>query len=182
MREVNKYKKKKAEQEKLTASDFMAALGDTKVELFMNMLRTETYAFKIKKYLFENKKLSVRGFLYNDSVFNLKLGKKDDKGNILIDNGIIDIFDRYMFSSEMAKNGDALTAFLIDHDDKLHEILKENTSKEKKMTEDDYVKEFSQAYNRVDAHVLNSIVNNYIEGTPTIVTELMGEPSETPKK
>jgi hypothetical protein len=181
MREVNKIKKKKAEQARISVEDFMKALGDTKVESFTMMLRTDSYAFKIKKYLLEDKKLSVRGFLYNDNIFNLPLGKKDDEGNLLIDNGIMELFDRFMFSAELVKNGDALTAFIVDHDDTLYNILKDNTSEEKKMTEEDYIREFNSAYTRLSRAVLDSNINTYMSDNEEIVAELLKSATEIKK-
>lgn len=158
MREINKIKKAAL----LTPKDFANAVGNKKVESLTQMLRDDLYGFRVKKYLYDEGKISPKGLMFNDNIYNLPLGKKDIKGEILIDSGIMKIFDRFMFSDNLAEKGDALTAFIVDHDDALYEVLMQNVSKEKKITEQEYIQVFNEAYKRVSNIILESKITSLL--------------------
>lgn len=151
----------------LTEKDFREGLKDAKIKKFVDMLSNNLYSFRVKSTLFLEKKISARGLLYNDNIYNLPLGKKNDKGQILIDNSLLPIFDRYLLSEDMTLKGDALTAFLVDHDDALYQVLKENISSEEKISEQEYIQIFSGAYNSVSdivlSHKINEMINDHTE-------------------
>ena len=159
MKELNKAKKNLI----LTAKDFGKALGDSKVKKFTDMLNNNLYHYRVKLALYRADKISPKGFLFNNDIYNLPLGKKNAKGEILIDNDILVIFDRFLLGEQLVKKGDALTAFISDHSDELYEALRTNATKEKKISEDEYIQLFSLCYNDVSDRLLGSKVSEIIE-------------------
>jgi hypothetical protein len=178
MREINKAKK----AAELTPKDFAKAIGNNKIEALTHMLRSDLYAYRIKKYLYDEGKISPNGFLFNDNIYNLPLGKKDAKGEILIDSGIMAIFDRFMFSDKLAEKGDALTAYIVDHDDALYEVLMQNVSKEKKISEDEYIQVFNEAYKRVSTIILDAQINILLDSDTKLASALKQREDEKNEK
>lgn len=152
----------------LTEKDFRSSLKDAKIKKFVDMLSSNLYGFRVKEALYKEEKISAKGFLYNDNIYNLPLGKRNDKGEILIDNSLLPIFDRYLLAEEMTLNGDALTAFMVDHDDSLYQVIKANTTAEVKMTEQEYIQIFSRAYNTTSDIILENKINLLLSATPEL--------------
>ena len=110
----------------LTEKDFRDSLKDVKIKKFVDMLSNNMYGFRVKTALYQAGKISAKGLLFGDNIFNLPLGKKSPKGEIMIDNDLLAIFDRFLLTEEMSVQGDALTAFMVDHDDSLYQVIKAN--------------------------------------------------------
>ena len=154
----------------LTEKDFREGLKDEKIKKFVDMLSSNLYSFRVKAALYADKKISARGFLYNDNIYNLPLGKKNDKGQILIDNSLLEIFDRYLLSEDMTMKGDALTAFMLDHDDSLYAVLRENMTAKDKMTSQEYIQIFSRAYNTTSEIILEHKINMLVSTDPALIS------------
>jgi hypothetical protein len=146
----------------LTKDGFIKASKNETVHKFMLMLRLNIYAYRVKLALYEDKKISKEGFLFNDDIYNLPLGTLNDKKEVLIDSSILPIFDRYLLTEEMALKGDALTAFVVDHSDMLYERILMNKKAETKMSEEEYLQLFNLAYNDMSDIILNHKVNQLL--------------------
>lgn len=139
------------------------------------MLHTDIYEFKVRLALYKKKKLSPRGFLMNNDIYNLPIGKKDSKGTILIDNDVMDLLSRFELANSLAQQGDALTAFLIEHDDKLYELFKEmkDVAPEDKIKDDEYTQLFSITYNRTSDKLIEHAMSMAFDEHPEIKEEYM---------
>ena len=181
MREANKALAKTA----LTREDI--ELNEApEMKSLKKMLHTDIYEFKARLALYKKKKLSPRGFLMNNDIYNLPIGKKDSKGVILIDNDIMDLLNRFNLVNELAGNGDALTAFLIEHDDRLYELFKEmnDLPTEDKIKDDEYTQLFSITYNRTSDKLIEHAMSMAFDEYPELKEEymtLMEERSKTQK-
>lgn len=174
MRKLNREKTKREAQNILTKEDIKKALSDNSVDLFDLMLNTGVYEYKVKRYLYETGKLSVRGLLLNDDMYVLSLGKKEDDGTIMIDNGILALFDRFLMAKKCAEAGDTTTALLIDFSDTLYDVIlkdKENKGTDKQLTKEEYVGIFNTAYTQVTSSVLDQEVMHYIESDKALKDE-----------
>ena len=157
----------------LKRETFEAGSKDPKIAAFMKMLSINIYAFRVKAALYNAKKIPVRTFLFGDDIYNLPLGKVNDKKEILIDSDILPVFDRYMLAEEMVKKGDALTAFVVDHDDLLYATYLKNLGTEQKIDENEYIQIFSMAYNNLSDIILQHKVDTMISSPEN--TELLDE-------
>lgn len=139
------------------------------------MLHTEIYAFKIRLALYKKGKLSSKGFLMNNDIYNLPIGKKDAKGTVLIDNDIMDLLSRFELANGLAQQGDALTAFLIEHDDKLYELFKEmkDVAPEDKIRDDEYVQLFSLTYARTSDKLIEHALSVAFDENPELKEEYL---------
>lgn len=156
----------------LKRETFEASSKDPKIAAFMKMLDTNIYAFRIKAALYDAGKIPVRTFLFGDDIYNLPLGKINDKKEILIDTDILPIFDRYMLAEEMVKNGDALTAFVVDHDDLLYGTILRNKTSETKITDEEYIQVFNLAYNNLSDIILGHRIDVLIGDNVDLANEL----------
>ena len=161
----------KIKSNKITRKDIKSNLKNVTIDNFDRMLNIAIYAFRVKQSLYIRGELSPKGFLYNDDIYSLNLGKKSGKGELLIADHIIEIFDRFKIADDFASKGDALTAFLLDHDDIFYTYF-ENKYKDKDINEEDYVVQFNESYNRMSALLLNYDVSNYISSDPKLDKEL----------
>lgn len=161
----------------LSEKDFKASLKDAKIKKFVDMLSNNLYGFRVKQMLYSEGKISVKGLLYNDNIYNLPLGKRNDAGEILIDNSLLPIFDRYLLAEELTLKGDALTAFMVDHDDSLYQVMKANTTAVDKMSEQEYIQIFSRAYNTTSDIILEYKINKMLADTPEMMSVLEEEDS-----
>lgn len=155
-------------QDYLTEEDFREALGDTKINKFVSMLGSNLYGFRVKLALYQEKKILAKDMLYNDNIFSLPLAKRNDKKEISIDNSLLAIFDRYLLAEEMTQKGDALTAFMVDHNDDLYEVIKQNSGEQKKISEQDYVQIFNSAYKITSDILLEHKINEVIAADPVL--------------
>lgn len=159
MRKINREKKKVI----LTKEDIKKGLKDSSIDSFDKMLNTDLYSFRIKQYLYSDKKISARGFLFNDDIYNLPLGKKDRKGNILIDDGIIKIFDRFLLAQTFVEDDDVLVGFLVDSSDLLYETICKIADKgEEVVTESDYVSVLNVAMSEIFDIITVQEIENFI--------------------
>lgn len=156
---------KKTETKYLTEQDFRDALSNDKVSKFVSMLTSNLYSFRVKEALFLAEKIEAKDFLYNENIFELPLAVKGKKGEVLIDNSLLDVFDRFLLAEGLSQKGDALTAFMVDHDDTLYTALKINIKSEDKITEQDYVQIFSDVYKRTSDILLEDIINKRVESS-----------------
>ena len=164
MRKANKEKAKRIPK-KLTKRDIKKALNDTNMDLFDAMLHDELYSFRVKKHLYETDQISKKGFLFNDNIYVLPLGIKSPKGEIMIADPIMAIFDRYTLAKEFAEKGDVMTAFLVDSSDSLYNVIKTSMAskgKEGAMNEKAYVVAFNTAYLEVNAALVDHEVNLFL--------------------
>jgi hypothetical protein len=155
-------------QEYLTEEDFREALGDSKINKFVAMLGSNLYGFRVKLALYQDNKIEPKDLLYNDNIFSLPLAKRNDKKEILIDNSLLAIFDRYLLAEEMTQKGDALTAFMVDHNDELYQVIKQNSGEQKKITEQDYVQVFNSTYKITSDILLSHKINEVIDADPVL--------------
>jgi len=135
------------------------------MDAFDTMLNNDLYSFRVKKHFYTEGKLSKKGFLFNDNIYVLPLGKKNSKGEILIDDAVLKIFDRYLLSKDFALKGDVMTAFLIDMSDSLYAVIKESLKHkgtDKEIKESDYVMSFNNAYLEVTAALVDHEVTMYL--------------------
>lgn len=146
----------------MTEQDFRDALSDEKISKFVTMLTSELYSFRVKKALYTAKEIDAKEFLYNDNVFNLPLAMKNDKGEILINNDVLDVYDRFLLAEGLIQKGDALSSFMIDHNDELYAVLKNNIKTEDKISEQDYVQVFNEVYKKVSNILLEDMVSELI--------------------
>ena len=144
----------KKQVKKLTREDILRSLGDETTEKFNKMLSISIYAYRIKLYMYQKGALSPKGFLLNDDIFNLDLGKKIG-GEIHIDEGVLKIFDRYTLVENFIESGDALTAFLIDHSDELYDVYRKAVEEDEDISSEEYLQVFNAAYNNVSADLLD---------------------------
>jgi hypothetical protein len=169
MRELNKFDKKLKEKTTLTQKDFMEAFKDPKVKKIIQMLNNDFYSFRVKRYLYKENKLSAKGFMYNDNIYNLALGKKNEQGDILIDDGILKIFDRFMLSDQIASKGDALTSFMIDHSDHVYNILKKDIESKTKTSLEKYTFEFNKSYNEISTVILDDYITQFLSNNKELM-------------
>jgi len=153
----------------LTKEDFKKGLTNGTIDTLDRMLHTPLYTFRVKEALYSKKLISPKGFLFNDNIYSLPLGKKNSKGEILIDDDILKLLDRFMLGEEFADKGDALTAFMIDYDDILYDVF---LNQVEDITKDEYTYEFSKAYSRVTDLLLSYQVSDRINDDPELNTEL----------
>lgn len=158
----------KAKDLVLTKKDFIDARNNDKIVHFTKMLSNNMYAFRVKLALYCAKKISPKGFLFNDDIYSLPLGTKNGKGEILIDNDVIPIFDRYLLAESMIEKGDALTAFVVDHSDALYNAILSNKTSEVKMTDQQYIEIFSMAYSTLSNIILDQKINFILTNTPEL--------------
>lgn len=152
----------------LTEKDFISASKNEKIASLIKMLSNNIYGFRVKVALYYDKKISEKGLLFNDNIYNLPLGTKNGKGEILIDNSILAVFDRYLLAEDMASKGDALTAFVVDHDDMLYNAILANKTADIKMSEEKYIELFSMAYSSLSNIILDHKVNVLLTNTPEL--------------
>jgi hypothetical protein len=151
----------------MTQEEFMeAALSDDKMSKFATMLNNNLYAFRVKEALYNEKLIDAKSMLYNDNVFELPLAKTNVKKEILISNSLLEIFDRYLLCEELIRKGDSITAFLVEHNDVIYNVIKANTASDKKMTSDEYIQIFSQAYSNISDIILGHEINMLISSNP----------------
>ena len=165
---------KKAKREhrviKLTPKDIQTLHKDPKFETFGQMLELPLYKFRILKYLYGINELSPAGFLNNDNIFNVSLGYKK-KNVVYIRDGILDLYTRFKLANELATNGEAMTAFMIDNDDTFFEYFVKLQS-EGDDTEGTYPQEFSAAYNMLANRLLNMDVNEFIDSNAELLNSI----------
>ena len=154
MRKENKLKKAL----ELNKQDFENDSKGKGARSVYRMLETPIYEFYVKKSLYEAGKLSYEGFLNNDNVYDLRLGKKDSSGAILLSNAIIDVYERYLFSIKLFEAGDIVTSFFVDHDDDFYAFI---TDKRKKTT-DEVNFEFEVTYRKMSNAILAYQSNMYM--------------------
>lgn len=154
-------KKKPKKAKKLTREDIQRSLGDANIAKFNRMLDINIYSYRIKLLMYKNGSLSPKGFFLNDDIFNLELGKKI-KGKIHIDDGVLEIFDRFLLADNFMESGDALTAFLIDHNDELYNTYKKVSGGDEKIEDGEYLQLFNAVYNKVSNDLLDIEVNNLL--------------------
>jgi hypothetical protein len=167
MRQLNKEKAKQV----LTKEDIKKGFNSKNIDAFDSMLNDDLYGFRVKKYFYEAGKLSKKGFLFNNDIYILPLGKKNSKGEILIDDAVLEIFDRYLLAKDFALKGDVMTAFLVDMSDTLYTVIKEqmkHKGTEKEMKETEYVMVFNTAYLEVTAALVDHDVNMYLSENPDL--------------
>jgi hypothetical protein len=153
----------------LTEKDFTeGASKNEKIFHFKRMLANNMYQFRVKHVLYEKGKISPKGFLFNDNIYNLPLGTKNGKGEILIDNDVLPIFDRYLLGESLISKGDALTAFVVDHSDFLYETILKDKTAEVKMTDTQYIEIFSMCYSTISNIILDNKVNFILNNTPEL--------------
>lgn len=165
MRKVNK------ENRKLTKKDIKKALSNKSTDQFDAMLHNDLYSFRIKKHLYESGQISKKGFLFNDNIYVLPLGKKNAKGEIMIANEVMEIFDRYTLAKEFAEKGDVMTAFLVDTSDTLYNTIKKSLSEKGsagEVNEQEYVMAFNTSYLEVTAAIVDHEVNLYLVANPDL--------------
>jgi hypothetical protein len=168
MREANKALAKTA----LTREDIELSEAPEMKNL-KKMLHTDIYEFKVRLALYKKKKLSPKGFLLNNDIYNLPIGKKDAKGVVFIDNDVMDLLSRFNLVNGLAQNGDALTAFLIEHDDKLYELFKEmnDLAPDDKIKDDEYAQLFSITYNRTSDKLIEHAMSVAFDEFPELKNE-----------
>lgn len=165
MREANKALAKTA----LTRADI--ELGKSpEIKELKKMLHTGIYEFRVRLALYKKGKLSARGLLLNDDIYNLPLGKKDLKGVILIDNDVMDLLGRFKLTNNLAEKGDPLTAFMVEHDDKLYELFKDmkDMSQEDRVKDDEYIQLFNIAYNRISSKIVDHAMSTAFDENPEL--------------
>ena len=167
-------KKSKARKKLVLIKEkLLLAIKGTPAEGLERMLDTPLYSFRVLKYMYEINELSPAGFLNNDNIYDLRLGKISGKGDILMRSGIMELFSRFGMANSFAEQGDALTAFFIDNDDKFYEYFIEKMSNgTEDVTQDAYTMEFNGAFNRISTVMLNHVANTFLEEDPTIVKHL----------
>jgi len=156
----------------LTEKDFRESLKDVKIKKFVDMLSNNMYGFRVKTALYQAGKISAKGLLFGDNIFNLPLGKKSPKGEIMIDNDLLAIFDRFLLTEEMSVQGDALTAFMVDHDDSLYQVIKANKTAEVKMSDQEYIQIFSRAYNTTSDIIVENKISALIASDEELGTAM----------
>lgn len=154
MRKENKEAKKHV----LTEKDFLTS-KDPKIVTLVRMLSTKLYSFNVKKALYAAGTISGKGLLFNDNIFNLPIGTKNSKGDILISNDVLSILDRYLLVEEIANQGDALTAFMVEHDDSFYAVIKANKDSDVKVNQQEYTQIFSRCYGSMSDTILEHKVN-----------------------
>lgn len=156
MRKENKIKKALI----LTEEDFKKDAEKKGLKSIYEMLRKNpVYEFYVKKALYEAKKLSYKGFLNNDDIYKLKLGRKNTNGDILISNHITGVFDRYLLSTEFFEKGDIVTSFMIDLNDTFYDFVKSEGKKDPEKTNFEY----EMAYKTISNSVLAVTISDYLE-------------------
>lgn len=156
----------------LTREDFKNTVAGTKIDTLDRMFHTELYTFRIKAALYNKGAISAKGFLFNDSIYKLPLGKKNGKGEILIDDDILKLFDRFQLAEEFVEKGDTFTGFLVDHDDIFYTVF-EDRKEGKEMSENEYIMAFNDAYVRTSTLLLNYKVSNKIDNDEKLSTSLI---------
>jgi len=146
----------------------MKALGNEKVAKLDKMLNANIYAFRVKKLLFDKKKISPRGMLLNDDIYNLTIGKKDAKGVILIDSDIMELMNRFSLAEQFVESGDALTGFFIDHSDVLYEAVRPPEEGKEKISEGEYVQVFNKVYDDMSEKFLGVEVSMMLVDDPKL--------------
>ena len=159
MRKLNKEKKKLV----ITKKDLYTETEGSPLYDLSRMAYTDIYEVRIRKYLFEKGDLSAKGFLFNSDVLTLPgIAKRNAKGEILLDNHILELLDRFKLSQNLFNSGNELLAFLVDVDDALYDSIKAAPNKED-VFEGEFVKEeVKKAYSRIMRTIIDFDVNNYI--------------------
>jgi len=167
-----KTQKRVLKNQPLTKADIEQVLGaGGRAVTLGRMLNNEQYSYKIKALLYSKGKVSARGFLLNNDIFNLPLGKKDPKGVILIDSDVMGILERYELSDSLAAKGDGLTAFLVDNSDTLYKVLSEFDS-DKAISEEEYVQVFNLVYNEISSKLTGMFISDFISKDPKLLSAM----------
>jgi hypothetical protein len=159
----------------LTRESLTKAISGTSAEGLDRMLDTPLYTFRVLKCLYEDGSLSVAGFLNNDDVYHLRIAGTGGKGELLIKDEILALFTRFNMAGGFAEKGDALTAFLLDNDDKFYEYFDDalnNKEEGADIDEEIYAGEFNLAYNRIGTILLNQNANDYMNNNEEIINHL----------
>ena len=159
MRKANKEKKKLS----VTKKDLYSEVEGNPLYNFSRMVYTEVYEFRIRKYLFENNKLSAKGFLFNNDVLTLPgIAKRTAKGELLIDPFLVELKNRFELSQNLFNAGNELLAFLVDVDDALYDKIKSSGNNKDVFNDVNVSTEVSKAYERMMKTLVNFDINNYI--------------------
>lgn len=161
----------------LTREDIKKNINDPKINNLDRMLNLPLYIYRVKAMLYEGKQISARGFLFNDDIYSLPIGKKNAKGEILIDSKIMEFMNRFMLAEEFVDKGDTLTAFLVDHDDIFYDSFVDGTYHglvdKNANANEQYVNDFNEAYIRTSNLLLNYQVSGMISNDEVLTREVI---------
>ena len=151
--------KKESKPKQLTKEYLLKNLKMKGIDKLEIMLATPLYELKVKKALFEAKKISVKGFLFNDDVYSLPLGIIK-KGEVHLSNDVLRVLDRFMLSLDFIEKNELMTSFLIDTDDNFYSTLISCAGKPEK--EDDYNHSFNMSVVMLKDVILEKTVTKYL--------------------
>ena len=108
------------------------------------------------------KKISAKAFLYNDDIFNLPLGKKTAKKELLIENGIMKIFDRFLLANNFIENEDYITALLVDADTAFYTKLMKMMNSKERQNNEKYVDDVNEAFAAINKNLLHLEIETFL--------------------
>lgn len=158
-------KRANKEKKKLTVTRKDLHTEDEKSPFYdlNRMAYTGIYEVRIRKYLFEKGQLSPKGFLFNNDILTLPgIAKRNGKGEILLDNHINELLERFRLSQNLFNSGNELLALLVDVDDALYERIKDAPNKDDVFQGEEIKIEASKAYDRILDILIDFDVNSYI--------------------
>ena len=152
----------------LTEKDFIDNMKDAKIEAFQRMLANPLYEHRVRRALYAKGKISAREFLFTEDVYRLPLGKKSPKKGILIDNMLMEIFDRFMMAQDMVEKNQALTAFLFDMDSTFYHYFVKQAKEKGEIDRDGFTIAFSEAYERITKEMLYRDMVDFMDANDEI--------------